>query len=181
MKDIKIIPMDINGNDLKEIVSWDEKYKGDPAYDSIVHFILEDHQYYTLAEVIQVNHVIYQIGEDETKHTFSIKDDDDQVVGFVLATMADRTTSDPFLFLQYVVIAPEYQNHGYGKQTINELIKNPMPYFNVKPTEAFAYIHGDNYHSMKTFLDLGFTLEGMQNTSMFRAHKFMPNLELDKE
>ena len=180
MKEIKIVPMDTD-SDLKEISSWDKKYKGNPAYESIIHFILEDNQYYSLAEVIHVNNVIYQIGDDETKHTFSIKNNEDELVGFVLATVADRDTSDPFMFLQYLVIAPEHQNKGYGKQVLGELLKNPIPYFDTKPTEAFAYIHNDNYHSMKTFLDMGFDLKGMKNSCMYRAIKQMPNLELDKE
>ena len=85
------------------------------------------------------------------------------------------------MFLQYLVIAPEHQNNGYGKQALGELLKNPMPYFGTKPTEAFAYIQDDNYHSMRTFLDMGFDLNRMTNTCMFRALKQMPNLELDKE
>ena len=180
MKNIKIVPMDME-QDLNEIISWDEKYKGDPSYDNIIHFILEDNQYYSLAEVIQVNHIIYQIGKDETKHTFSVKNNSNEIVGFVLATVSNRTTNEPFMFIQYIVVAPEYQHNGYGSQILGELINNPSQYFGVKPTEAFAYIHNDNYQSMKTFLNHGFSLNGVKNSKMFRAHKKMLNLELDKE
>ena len=57
-------------DDKDEIASWQEKYHGDKDFESIEHFILEDQTYMSLGEVIETNHEIFAIGDDEKKLAF---------------------------------------------------------------------------------------------------------------
>ena len=180
MKDLKIVPLDLK-TDIPQIAEWETKYKNHKGYKAIEHFILEDNTYYSLAEVIEINHEMYPIGEDERKHALAIKNKENNLVGFVLATIMDKTTPSPCMFLQYVVISPEFQGQGFGKKTVKEITENAEQYFDVPITEFFGYVHNQNYHSMKLMLDLGASLKAMEKSSYYRAIKYMPKLDLDKE
>ena len=179
MKKLKITPLDLE-TDIAKISEWETKFKDHPGFKAIEHFILEDNTYYSLAEVVKINHETYPIGDDERKHALAIKNEK-ELVGFILATVMDKTTDSPCMFLQYIVISPEYQNQGYGKASLKEITENAKKYFGTHISEVFSYIHNENYHSMKTMLDLGATLKAMQGSCYYRAIKEMPKIELDKE
>ena len=176
MKDLKIVPLDLK-TDIPQIAEWETKYKNHKGYKAIEHFILEDNTYYSLAEVIEINHEMYPIGEDERKHALAIKNKENNLVGFVLATIMDKTTPSPCMFLQYVVISPEFQGQGFGKKTVKEMKLPIGPIMSL----IFGYVHNQNYHSMKLMLDLGASLKAMEKSSYYRAIKYMPKLDLDKE
>lgn len=181
MTNIKITPLNLD-SDLKQIGNWATEFADDENYKAIEEFILEDYTYYTIAEVIQINHEQYPIGDDERKHAFAIKpQDSDEVMGFILATVMDKTTDSPSMFLQYIVISPKYQHQGIGKKALKELLENPEPYFDSKITEMFAYVHNQNFPSISLMLDIGSTLTNMQGTCYFRSLKKIPQVELDKE
>lgn len=180
MKRFKIQPLNLE-EDIPQISLWEQKYKNHPGYKAIEHFILEDNTYYTLAEVLKINYEQYPIGEDERKHALSVKSKDDELIGFVLATVIDKTTPSPSMFLQYIVLSPKFQNQGYGREILTELFENTEKYFECKVNEVFAYIHDENYHSMKLFLEKGANLVRMDKSCYYQATTKLSQLEKDRE
>ena len=178
MKNILITPLDLQ-EDLPQITGWDSKYKDDPKYKDIKDFIIEGSIHYSIAEVIDLNYEQYPIGNNERKYAFSIKNKENEVIGFVLCCLFN-IQEKPELFIQYIVLDPDNQNKGYGQQVLNELLTNSETYMETQPVEAVAYINNKNYHSMGLFLKMGFGLKNM-NADYFKAIKYMPKLNQEKE
>ncbi len=172
MNKLKILPLEIP--DIADIKSWQTKYKGHPNYSAIEHFILEDNLYYGLDEVVFTNYELYPIGNDERKFSFALKDGN-KTAGFILAHSFNLTT-EPELFLQYIVLHPEYQHKGYGKQVLKELLNNTEKYVKCDPSNIYAYIDKQNSSSLHLFENFGFLFKDASN-SFKRAIKYTKILE----
>ena len=94
MKTFKIEHLNPN-TDIDQISAWDSLFANDKRYSSIKQFILENNTYYGLGEVIATNYEIYPIGEDERKYALTIRDDDNNIAGFILAIVCDLQTKNP--------------------------------------------------------------------------------------
>ena len=171
-----ICPLNFN-KEIPEIQSWVKNFANHPNFAGIKHFILEDNTYYGLDEVIATNYEFFNIGTDEKNYCLAIKIDN-QVIGFVLACAFNLTTPSPELIIQYIVIRPDYQHQGIGKQVVTELINNAFKYFNSNPTKVYANIQQDNLASTKLFSNLGFTLKPLKNDYL-QAQKTTLALERD--
>jgi ribosomal protein S18 acetylase RimI-like enzyme len=123
--------------DLPQIDSWSIRYNGDPRFDTIKKYILEDDLFISLSEVIDTNHDKLQIGEDEKHIAFTIKNNKNEILGFVLTAIIDIRTSDTSLVIKYIVINPEYQGQGIGFQALSELINNHKKYFHKEANNVF--------------------------------------------
>lgn len=145
--------------DKQEIAKWEEEFDSSPEFSSIRRFILENNLFYGLDEVIETNHEIIPIGEDEKKLALVAKNKDNKIISWILIDAFDLTTENPSMFLQYIVLHPEYQNKGYGTKILNELFSNTKKYIGIKPKETFCYIHKDNIASQKLFNKFNFSLE----------------------
>lgn len=167
-KKINIVPM-VFPDDKDEINNWTAKYGNTPEYESIHHFIMEDDTYRGLGEVINTNHEIFAIGDDEKKLAFTAKTNDGEIVAWVLLDVFDLTTPKPEMFLQYIVINPKYQHQGYGTEIAKEIFLSPEKYVGVKPKNIFAYIDTANAASIMLFSKFNFSFVPMANTHFFRA------------
>lgn len=172
MTKLKILPL--TKSDIEDIKLWKTIYKNNPNYRAIEHFILEDNLYYGLDEVILTNYEIYPIGDDERKFSFALKDGN-KTAGFILAHSFNLTT-DPELFLQYIVLNPEYQHKGYGKQVFAEFLNHTDKYVKCDPTNIYAYIDRNNSSSLRLFEHSGFLLKDASN-NFKRATKYTKILE----
>lgn len=172
MRKLEILPLKIS--DIEDIKLWKTKYKNHPNYSAIEHFILEDNLYYGLDEVILTNYEIYPIGDDERKFSFALKDGD-KTAGFILAHSFNLTT-EPELFLQYIVLHPEYQHSGYGKKILSQLLENSEKYVKCDPANIYAYIDKQNSSSLHLFESLGFVLKDAPG-GFKRATKYTKILE----
>lgn len=152
MNKLQIKPLKIS--DIEDIKKWETTYKNDINYLNIVHFILEDNTYYGLDEVILANYELYPIGKDEKKFSFALKDGK-TTAGFILAH-SFNLTEEPELFLQYIVLHPEYQHKGYGKQVMQELLNNSEKYVECDPSTIYANIDKKNSDSLHLFESVGF-------------------------
>ena len=172
---ISLKPM-IFPEDKDEIASWQDKYQNDKDFESIAHFILEDQTYISLGEVIQTNHEIYAIGDDEKKYAFVAKDENGEIVAWALVDFFDITTKKPEMFIQYIVVHPKMQHRGYGEAVIKELIFNAKNYVGGQPKNFFAYVNKNNLSSKKLFEKFGFEFRSM-NAQFFKAETSEPRLE----
>ena len=155
MEKIKLTKMQFPEDKL-EIASWETQYGNSPEFQSIRHFILEDNTFTGLAEVIETNHEIFPIGEDEKKLAFVAKSGN-EIVAWVLLDAFDLSTKKPQMFLQYIVINPMYQHQGYGTEIAKELFLSPEKFIGVKPTEIFATIDSSNAASILLFSKFNFS------------------------
>lgn len=177
MNNFKILPYNKQAH-LEEIKDWDEKYKYNPRYDSIRHYILEDNIYYGLYEVIETNHERYPIGENERKFAFVLLNNEtNEIMGFILAIIDNLKTDDPELIIQYIVMKPEYQNKGYSKQILSEIITNSEEYFDTKISSVLSRVEESNLPSRKLFYSLGFNFKNYTNTNYMKAEKKVKILE----
>jgi len=178
MEKLKITPLNIS-LDIPIIKSWEERFSNNPKFNDIKHFILEDNTYYGLDEVILTNYEFFHIGEDEKKFCFSIKTQDNEIAGFILACLFNISSYKPELILQYIVLNPHYQNEGYGTMVLNELLSNPQKYFTYSPTEVYANIQKENKASLNLFKKFGFSFT-QAPLGYLRAHKSIKELLEEK-
>lgn len=169
MKDFTITPLNLE-KDLPIISAWDDEFKYDTRYDTIRRFILEDNTYFGIAEVIDVNYEKFPIGNKERSHALTIKNQDNEIMGFLLSIIIDLDTNDPELIIQYIALHPNHQGKGLGKKVIKELLDNSDKYFGTKIKKFFAKVDIDNYASRKMFESLGFELN-YTNTRYLKATK----------
>ena len=177
MEKLNILPLDIE-KDIPEIKSWEKTFLNHPGYQNIKHFILEDNIYYGLDEVILTNYEFFHIGEDEKKYCFSIKNENNETVGFILACVFNIARCKPEIILQYIVLNPNYQNHGYGTYILKELVSNSNNYFGCKPKNIYANIEKENTASLNLFKKFGFSFS-LAPMGYIRANKTIQNLEKD--
>lgn len=172
---ITLLPMQFP-EDKDEIASWETKFAGTPNFEAIKHYILEDDTYYGLAEVIETNHEIFHIGEDEKKLALVAKNKSNKIVAWVLLDAYDLTTKKPQLFLQYIVVSPEFQHMGYGTKIAEELFFSPEKYIGTKPYEIFAYIEKTNIASQQLFAKFNFEFGLIAGAQYYRAITKEPKL-----
>ncbi len=164
--------------DKEEIAGWEDKYKNDKDFESIAHFILEDQTYMGLGEVIETNHEIFAIGDDEKKYAFVARDKNGEIVAWSLVDFFDITTEKPEMFIQYIVVHPKMQHKGYGEAVAKELILNAKKYLGAEPKNFFAYIDKTNLSSKRLFEKFGFGFRSM-NEQFLKAETNEPKLESD--
>lgn len=154
MNKLKITPLDFE-KDIAAIKKWEIQFADSSEFNSIKKFILEDKTDHGLEQVIVNNYENYPIGDDEKKFCFSIKDNDN-VAGFIIASMYNISIEKPELFLQYLVLNPDYQHCGFGTQVMIDLILNSKQYFGHKPTRIHSYIDINNTASLSLCQKFGF-------------------------
>ena len=164
--------------DKNEIADWENKYKDDKDFESIAHYILEDQTYMGLGEVIETNHEIYAIGDDERKYAFVAKNEQNEIIAWSLVDFFDITTEKPEMFIQYIVVHPKMQHKGYGEAVAKELILNAKKYLGTQPKNFFAYIDKTNVSSKKLFEKFGFGFRSMSD-QFLKAETNEPKLESD--
>ena len=157
MKDFTISEMNLE-LDKPRISSWENEYAGTTGYDKIESYILENRLFRDLAEVIESQHESYEIDPFfEKKKAFSIKDKNDESLGFILCTAGDVNDYSSELYIQYVVLNPESQNQGYGSQVFSEFFKNIRDYLGFVPTDVHALVHRHNSSCMNLFKKFDFS------------------------
>ena len=157
MKDFTISEMNLE-LDKPRISSWENEYAGTTGYDKIESYILENRLFRDLAEVIESQHESYEIDPFfEKKKAFSIKDKNDEILGFILCTAGDVNDYSSELYIQYVVLNPESQNQGYGSQVFSEFFKNIRDYLGFVPTDVHALVHRHNSSCMNLFKKFDFS------------------------
>lgn len=166
--------------DKQQIADWEKFYGNSPEFASIRHFILEDNTYTGLDEVIETNHEIFHIGEDEKKLALVAKNNQGEILAWILLDTFDVTTNYPQMFLQYIVVNPKYQNKGYGTAIAKELFLSPEKYVGVKPKEFFAYVNTTNYPSLILFSKFNFNFRPVDK-HYIQAKTSQPKLESSKD
>ncbi len=175
MKDFKLCDINL-ATDKPQIGEWD-KLKGTPKYENIEKFVLEDGLIHGLEEVILTNYEIIPIGDDEIKKTLVAKTKDNEILGMLIYQVFGLTTKEPEMFLQYVVVNPNYQGKGYGSAIFAEFFTNIQKYANgCTPKEVFAPVDVANFHSQTLFMNFGFTLNGT-NTNLMQARANLPQIQ----
>ena len=171
---LNILPMDFI-NDKNEIANWEFLYGNTPEFDSIREFILEGQTFHGLKEVIYVNSEIYPIGNDERQFSLVAKNENNEVVAWILCDVFNLTTDKPEMYLQYIVIHPMHQHKGYGTQIAKEIFLSPKKYFGVKPTYIFARIDINNISSLALFDKFNFSFTQLDD-GFVDAHTEQPKL-----
>lgn len=165
-------------DDKIKIGDWERKYGDSKNFEGIKRYILENDTYLGLEEVIETNHEIFHIGDDEKKLAFVAENKDGEILAWVLLTAFDLKTAEPQMFLQYIVVNPKYQHKGIGTKVANEFFCNTQEYVGVKPTEIFSYIEKTNKPSISLFSKFNFNFSPMQNSNYLKAVSKEPmNLE----
>lgn len=176
MKNIKITDLNLE-TDKPAISRWDQTYGDQQEYLTIRRFILEEGIYLGMDELIETNFERIPIGTDEVKKALIVKTDENEIVGFIICQVYDIKTNSPTMFLQYIVINPEFQQQGYASEIFNTLFDEPKKYLGAKPKEVFAYVHPDNSSSIALFKKYGFDFVSMHPTSYFRAEGNVPAIK----
>ena len=154
MNNFKITDFDLV-SDKKELAKWDEIYTGKPEYASIEKFILEDHLIYDMAELLETNHENFPIDFYEMKKALAIKSQNNELIGFLLC-YGYETDITSTLYLQYIVLSPKKQHHGYGSDVLTEFFGDMRKYLGFVPVDVYALIHIDNKDSQELFKKFGF-------------------------
>ena len=175
MKDFKICELDFE-KDYPVIVQWDKLFSGTKEYEGIQKFVLEEDITHNLKKLIENNYEYAPIGNDEMKKIMVAKSHDGDILGFMIFQVYDITQKKPQMFLQYIVINPEFQHQGYGKEIFTEFFSRPRKYTGVSPKNIFAVIDKENFASMKLFLDFGFSLDSKTN-QYFMANGILPEIQ----
>ncbi len=173
MKNITIKTLDIKA-DKEEINQWAEKYFYLQGFKDIERFILEDYIMFSLAELIEANYEYYAIGNDDIKKAFVAKNDQDEIVGFMICHAYNLTQENSEVYLQYIVVNPKYQREGYGKTMIFEFVSNireqlGLEDFHITPKSMFARIDRRNSKSLDMFRKLGFNFKFEHNNPYVNA------------
>ena len=161
--------------DKREIAAWETEFGGKPEFESIQKYILENHIYYGLDEVIETNYEIYPIGSSEKLLSLVAKEKN-KVIAWILADAFDLNTDYPQLFIPYICLHPLYQNKGYGTEILKELLLSPEKYFETNPKYFFAKIDRTNIASQNLFKKFGFDITPIVNTDFVSAHTDEPKL-----
>lgn len=178
MENLKILDMNLE-KDKVEIGLWETKYKDTQGLKDINHFILEDNCYYTLEEIIEINYEQAPIGSDEIKKAKVVKNQNNEIVAFLIYQVYGLQSEVSSLFLQYITINPEYQHKGYGKAILTEFFSNQKKYATIQPDEFFAVIDNENEASKNLFKSFGFSFDNKsKNFLMAKAtqHKIQSSL-----
>ena len=155
MARLKIEEMNLP-DDKESINTWHDKFKDTPAYESIERFILENYLLCDLAEVIETNYEFLDVGYREEKKALSIKNKDDEIIGFILCDAYDMTDYSSLLYLQYIAFHPKLQHNGYGTEALSEFFSNIKKYIGFEPTDVYALVHKKNQDSISLFEKFGF-------------------------
>lgn len=143
-------------DDKESINTWHDKFKNTPAYESIERFILENYLLCDLAEVIETNYEFLDVGYKEEKKALSIKNNKNEIIGFILCDAYDMTDYSSLLYLQYIVLHPKIQHNGYGTEALSEFFNNIKKYIGFEPTDVYALVHRLNKDSISLFEKFGF-------------------------
>ena len=161
--------------DKQQVIDWEEKYGNLPEYDTIRQYVLEGDTYHGLKEVVLVNYEIFRIGDDEKQFSFVAKDDNGEVVAWLLCDVFDISSGSPELFVQYIITHPMHQHEGVGSEIAKEILLKPEKYIGVKPVDVFAYVDKSNTASKALFEKFGFKFYDM-TPKFFRAMTEEPKL-----
>ena len=168
MANFSITEMNLEA-DKPKISSWENEYAGTYEYNKIEWYILENHLFKDLAEVIESQHESYEIDPFfEIKKAFSIKDDKGEILGFILCSAGDVNDYSSELYIQYVVLNPSKQNQGYGSKVFTEFFKNIRDYIGFTPTDVHALVHRHNSTCLNLFKKFGFSF-ARRSRSYLRA------------
>lgn len=179
MKQLKIEPLNLK--DLPEIKDWESRFSNDPRFKTIIHYILEDNTYYGLDEVIHTNYELCPIGDEERNYALCAKNENNEIVAFVLSCMIDLHTENPELIIKYIVLRPDYHYQGYGYKILNEIVQNSETYFGKNPHVLTAIIEKTNIVSQRLFTKMGCSLRRFYSETYLMAEKLIPEFNNQKE
>lgn len=154
MQKIKIEEM--SNFDRNQIFSWDNEFAENPEFESIERFVLENGLLSNIAEVIETNHDLIPLDYRELKKAFSIKDINNDIIGFLLCLAYDINDYSSELYLQYIVLNPNNQNHGLGTEILKKFFINQTEYLGFEPENICAVINRVNFSSLNLFNKFGF-------------------------
>lgn len=179
MENLKLVKFDLT-TDLEDVKLWKTKFNR-YEFDSIAKYILEGDIFVGLDELIYVNYEHYPIDEDERKHCFAIKNENNDVLGFIIAILCEINTPNPELIIQYIVIRPDCQHKGVGKFALNELVSNWNKYLEARPTMFFTRIEETNVPSLKLFSGFGCEFSPIESCGYLNASAHLNTLEKESE
>ncbi len=155
MEKLKLMPIDFE-NEIGEILEWDKEFRGTPKYDAFEKFLFEDGTILGMQELIKTNYEQFPIGEDERKLILVAKNKLNKIVGFTIQSVFRLESESPEVFLQYIVVHPDFQNKGVGTFILSNLGQAIKTYVGKMPTEIFSNVERTNLASQKLFKKFGF-------------------------
>ncbi len=184
MKKIQLFEFDPDV-DLPLIFAWSDEFEkaknnGDTKIDSIYKFVFEDGLIRNFKELIFTNYEQFEIGKDERKNIIVAKTEDGKIVGFIILQIFHLNKTEPELFLQYIVVHPDFQKQKIGEQMLENLGDLLESLYGKRPVEMFAYVHKNNQASLNLFkkYDILFFDQGF---SYKKAIGYLPNKHKLKE
>jgi len=155
MANIKIETMKFPGDKIA-INEWHNNLKNTKKYETIESYILENHLIFDLSELIETNYEMLNLDYREENKALVIKDNKNNIIGFILCDAYDVTDYSSMLYIQYVVMHPNSQSKGYGTEALTEFFSNIKKYIGFEPTDIYALIHRHNKSSIALFEKFGF-------------------------
>ncbi len=171
MNNITLSEIDLVG-DFDLISEWDN-HLSEPKFKSIFDFILEEGLILNLKELITTNFEQYPIGDDERKNIIVAKNSEAKIVAFLILSTHDLSTDSPEIFLQHIVIHPDYQAKGMGTEILSKLGECLTTLYGKEPKTMFAYISQYNHNSRNLFKKFGFKFKVM-DLPYLKAYGDMP-------
>ena len=139
----------MNNSDLKEILSWDEYANTEYwwEYEEILRYL----EAYSVKEYLA--RIIKAQREDYTpdKRFIYVLRDEEAVVAFTFFALNECKNNKWDLFIQSIVVNPEYRQNGYGKKLLSMIFANPLEYIGRFPDNVVALVCPWNNASLKLF------------------------------
>ena len=155
----KFTIQEMSSEDRKLINNWNLEFSGKPEFESIERFILENGLLTNLDEVIMTNHDLLSLDYREIKKAFSIYDNKTNIIGFLLCFAYEIGDYSSELYLQYIVLNPNYQKQGLGTNILKEFFINQKQYLGFEPENICAVVNRVNFSSLNLFKKFGFTFK----------------------
>ncbi len=177
MEKVTITPL-IFEEELDEIRDWDKEFRGTSKYENFEKFLFENGKILGMAELICTNYEIYPIGNDEIKLILIAKNNSGKIIGFTIQCVFGLETNDPELFLQYIIIHPDFQHKGIGTHILNNISSAIEKVAGKKPKSIFSYINKENIESQNLYKKFGLNFEPVENDDDYlKAYGVMPEFQ----
>ena len=155
MEKLRFYLMNLN-TDRQEINLWHKRFSGTDGWNAIFDFVLEKGLICSLEELIETNYLIMPKRENQRKLALTVKNEQNEIVCFVICKEYDINAFRPRLYIQYVVVRPDNQRDGIGYRVCSELADQVAKITGVRPAFAHALVKRDNVGSFELFKKLGF-------------------------
>ncbi len=139
----------MNSADLNEISAWD-KYKHsehDLEYRDILRYLEASSVQEYLQRIIKARKEDYA----PNKRFAYVLKDENEILAFTFFALNECKNNKLDLFIQSIVVNPEYRGEGYGKMLLSKIFSNPAEYIGYLPDNVVALISPTNRASLKLF------------------------------